>query len=478
MSVSRILQRLAPPIRSHGLPKISSSRRYFSLAFTYPLKYLHPHDSFSHGAIHDNFRKLGLMKETKGVCAGVAQMWIQAFLNAEEKSFFAALEVLGQENLQVEDLKTLLGLQMYQSPEFMNRKITQLHIDAISQQVASMKGWEPTRCVHAHAVIYNREELEKYFQALQNILHDLKDKGNFAMHFSSRDHRIAARYDIRFKQWVLVDAESLMVRIISPRDIAKIIMRALHTTGEFCGMQIGVHTRQDNVFLSGVREIFQVFKKQFPMTFAMTERVDQVGMCYVHFAAKYSDESLFLQLASLNASWNKRDNNGLTPLHNAAYFANATMALAIAEISEDSDTAVRAEDATGFTPAMDAAFCGDGMTLRVLGSLNADFEKKSKAGNHPLGVACHYKNWDAAVQILLIMKKMTDENFSLAALHRKQIAKAFTNYVGSLEQGEKAEWVNSVVQKENALGMFFQLKKPPREVRKMLDNHCGGRLLK
>ncbi len=191
-------------------------------------------------------RTLNYPIESKGVCAGLSQMWQQAFLSggaAEEYKFLARIdrinteytnkeltkdniaqkleevhnkvkkgEELNEHDLFLQEVEAMFeGIAIYQSVHKLDKglfaeKLPSFDdVDQIATVAASQALEEKGGLVklYKEPVVCTNAQLQSYFDKLRDVIKD--DAQDLSISLGSGMHRIAVRYDATNENWTLIN---------------------------------------------------------------------------------------------------------------------------------------------------------------------------------------------------------------------------------------------------------------------------------
>jgi|SRR5579885_2796977 hypothetical protein len=361
-------------------------------------------------------------KTSKGMCAGLAQMAIQAFLVDELDTFnerivyihdtWKKIAALKQDksitnlaansdyqrlmgNLRrIDCLAFFDGIELYQKPdentEFLGRHLSQykpaeISITARSRKLSAKGGLYQ---LEHFLTYYTAEELAGFFSLLE------KHAGNekIAMSFSSNNHRISVCYNGRTKKWILIDANQLPAHEVALKDLTERVFAAYTFNGEaFDSTAISTRIYSTGNSRSNVNQMLSALKSDpefqnlLTITPSKASHRTKDKSSLLHLAARYGHaESADTILDIIEFNPNDKKDSEETPLFIAAYHGHFDTAK---RLLENDSTQVDLANDEMETPLYVAAKNGDKKMVELLLRHYSDPHLTSKAKSSAVTIA-------------------------------------------------------------------------------------------
>lgn len=447
----------------------------------------------------------------KGICAGIAQMWLQAWLAGEqaEEEFFERIAYLHSKPIQeiekeiqcaqkklkkkqpitiherkmLEILAFFDGILLYQTPTefpnfFIDKKNPSQHdLEEISKVTSSPKLEKNGNIAQVLnlPIMYNREELQTFFDQLKEIIKSHHPEP-IALSLSSGQHRIGIRYDVANDKWLIADQTTLgnILNLNHNDSLSKAIDNLKYEHEEIARYVVGALALEDIVFnmkilttnnidnsnlkekLSHIRTtIFSTLTKEQANKNNAGINLAHIAVLngHIDFMKKYLEFGL-----DINAQTVERK---LTPLHYAAGNNKIEIVKLLLEQNNVEKANINATDTTGLTPSNIAAQNKSTDIVKLLAKHNADFTITDNEGNSPLSYAFAMKNWDMIFTMLATIntpKMISSICFYklLKNINRNEFYAQFLKYASSLQGDEKNTILKNVLQNKNAIGLILK----------------------
>jgi len=370
--------------------------------------------NYKHVHLAKHFKAMGYHLPGSGVCAGLAQMSIQAFLAGKEEfsRFNQRLELiatsspeelssrirkareaiaersrkkrldakLGENEMVIVDLseeEDLLteteaffgGVEAYlhsqRHQELFAKLVPQSQVQGVIPFIEStalvVQGG--MRVADSFPGIYSLVELQDYFNRLTQILLHYCPPCNIAMGLSCINHRISILFDRARGVWIMHDANQLPAKeTSSPAELADALFVALaRNIGE--GSAATIAAFNTSVYATGknelhVKKIMTEVKKSAEFNRAhkvtlrkVNERTGILNVSLANIAAKFGHQDVLKAIAGVKSgALNESGHCGATPLHTAAALNLPEMVKMLA----DQKVSLEAKDKEGRTPLYSA----------------------------------------------------------------------------------------------------------------------------
>jgi ankyrin repeat protein len=407
--------------------------------------------SFSHGEIIKQMQSLGYRGNDRGLCHGLASMWIQSLLSGEKDKYFKHIERIcttynlaekiaqaqakKNKNLTKEDeelldvLIFLNGVEIYQNIAIndtdkkydyrgfsFGRRFKQGR-DLATNLMASKKIEERGGIVPIghDDLLVNEEELDQYFNQLRHLLIDLnKAQQNLPLDKQRQIairlghpgcHSIDLHYDVNTSQWEIVDANKLIFPgyTASPGELLHKIKKSLLSESDFSAITVELFTTADYPDLKKVKESFAMLKDSRLITPEIVSRKTKSNLTLPLMAAMSNDDLLLKEILEDKKSARFLDENDLV-LKAVQY--NCPNALEeLIKSGVDVTQSINGEQIACYAAKHDSV-----EVLQLLKKYNIDFNKVDSSGYSPL-------MWASMNGNVASVKKLLEKEFNTNLNH-------------------------------------------------------------
>lgn len=326
---------------------------------------------YSHEHLMTHFKAIGYFLPGPGICAGLAQMSIEAFLlgskefarfnewldliaktapEALNQRIKNARKAIAERSRQVpgfvrltEDEKILTeiagffdGVELYLHPdrhkEIFAHAVAQPQVQSIFSSVED-EGLPVEKViviVDSFPGIYKRFSLHDFFTKLNDIIQHYQPSCDFALGLDSINHRISLCYDSKKKVWVLIDANQLPTKEVDSNQLSVEIFNALASNvheGSFpyiAAFNTTMYcTEKNKPVLQALMQTAsqsQEYKAAHDITIEKIDmRTDRLKVSLAQIAAKYEHLNVLNTINAIKPSaLNEKGHVGRTAMHVAA----------------------------------------------------------------------------------------------------------------------------------------------------------------
>lgn len=436
---------------------------------------------------------LGYRSNDHGVCAGVAMMFVLAFLNGKLDTFNAAMELIQSESDLAAVIrefqsrraresrehhasglsdreKNLLavlvlldGIELFQQPEFyrewFGQANSQLDVDRIAQLFLSTDDQLKDQC-SLHKVsdwfgMYSRGDLLFLLRALLEL--GKESQIDLAFTFDNTIHKISFCYDCRNKSWLLCDANEKNIKIFkdaAATDLVDVMFDALMENrksrkGEYVCFVTSAYALEDNrpaleeaVARLKKSAVFEIAQELMPRKISATTLN---GVTLAHLAA-YTGHTPYLNLlVQRGFDFNVQNLAGLTPVHLAAFRGADSLIRTMARAGADCNRLTR----DGIAPVHIAAQYDRCTCVAALAEARADLNVMTSEGDAAIHIAAEFGHAD-------VCRMLADQHADI------NLPNKYGYTAANIAAMFKHTAVFDVLSQRGAKARFFQPAKPYR----------------
>ncbi len=421
----------------------------------------------THDKIIKVMAELGYEGVEKGICNGLAQMWIQAVFCEEIEKFIARLYFIcgtpdllkrietanGKKgiNLSEEDraciemLAFFDGVQLYQNfrlyTHLFNKKPHHLDAAAISEITLPIKlEKRPIMEIYSENRLFNSFSLQRFLNELA---------GEFALYYKNKammtlfkqplpdlvialhscTHKVVLRYNNRVACWELADANKYIPFDLPQFISAPFILESL-TEGYVSPVNVSIFTTADNVLKDIMRTTLTKLKRQKPINKLSAATKTHKNTHLLALTAMRGDEENFLKIAQEIPNLELWDY--MLPAAKTAVFHGQT-GIANIIISQYPDCLMRAEETQEYLAMVINNRQND--LIQAMVRMGAEVDEPLD-NQRPLHIAVKADNLDAVKELIALGADPSLTNgdetplFYAIRLHRI----AIINYLAGLKK--------------------------------------------
>lgn len=422
----------------------------------------------THDSIINIMEKLDYKEVKKGVCNGLAQMWVQAVFCEEIEKFITRLHFICETpdllekintakvkkglNLSDEDracidvLAFFDGIQLYQNfhlyTHLFNHNPHHLDAAAIAALTLPLKlEKRPIIEIYSENRLFNIFSMQRYLSELAEEF-DLYNKNKAALALFKQflpelvialhtcTHKVALRYNSRMTCWELTDANQYPPFDLPRRAAAPIILESL-TEGLVSPVNISIFTTADNVFKHLMQTTLTKFKRPGPITPIVSTAMTQKKTHLLALTAMRGDEENFVKVAKEIPNlqlWEYM----LTASKTAVFHGQTGIANII--INQYPDCLMRADETQEFLAMVITNKQND--LIKTMIKMGADVDELFQ-GQRPLHHAINADNLEAVKELISLGANisLTNKNDKSPLFHAIKLHRiAIVDYLAGLEK--------------------------------------------
>lgn len=347
-------------------------------------------------------KKEQLSEEEKEVLA-VPHLNLANLIQQAKEEAKARRGLSEQEKIYIDMQSFFEGLEMFLFPEkykdAIGKRMRYLSEEEISRLVASkeLEARKGLVEIYKEPRMDTEQELLEYFEGLRRIFLEAEEvkeekKGDFKagpplpgqnelpIGIEGFHHYSGLRYNKDKDNWIFVDANKLSFEEVERKDIAKRIMKSfvlekVDAGEKYAGLNITIDTTGSNT--TDIAKRLKKFRQEniASLSADKARRVNNRGMTLAHLVARYNHHDMFPKLQEYKVDLNKRNIQGMTPLHYAVNLDHLESAAILIN-----GKSIQTTDNEGYSALQYAAMSARPAIIQLLIDAGADPQKLDQQG--------------------------------------------------------------------------------------------------